>query len=791
MEKKLFTALPHAMTIISLLFVCTNIAYSQSNFVLNEDFEGNGLSKAWDFNQSCCSYSFTESNVFKRTGNQSLRVELRKSDNMVAYGKRAELIENTYPFPPDTNREWWAFSTYFPDDFQRDSVSEGLAQWQFYATGATQVAGSPPLTFMVSKGDFVIDLRYDSVDINLDNGANIKRQVFNLGPWNKNGWNDWIFQYHFSADNDGFLKVWKNGVLVLDYKGKNFYRGSYPPYFKLGLYKWVWNTGWNVPAEVSVLTSRVYYIDNVKIGNKQAILKDFLIPSVLPANILPIADAGNNQLANFPVTYATINGTNSYDPDGRIVSYKWTQESGPNVATMWADSAPVNKVTNLVTGMYTFRLTVMDSLGGTSFSLVNVECKNNGIVNANPVAKVGSTIEISQPVNSASLSGTGSFDTDGSVVSYKWTQDAGPSIASIDAPDNQNTTISNLTKGNYYFKLTVKDNGGGIGVGYVQVYVNGISPSDTGNINLPPIAVVGKDQYITSPQTFATLDGSSSYDPDGTVVKYVWVQLTGPKSSPMTTPAASQTNVTGLLEGTYTYRLYITDNKGLAGISPIITVVVGPPIKPKLPNFSPVLVMADQNPTVTLPTNTVTLDASASYDPDGTIVRYSWVQLDGPKAAPMTAPSSPVTSINWLIAGTYTYKLYMTDDSLATTISPVITVNVLPAVTGAVNRGSALETDHDILATLSGNAIGMKKGLTVYPNPVVNEFEVVLNNEYTGSGEIRIFDNQGRLIAKDAFIKEYGILRRRIQLSGFASGQYLMDIRVGNNYQATKKLIKK
>lgn len=787
MKKKNLTALVRGGVLILLVIGGILNTNAQSNLVLQADFEGQDLRYGWDFAQSCCSYSLTTTDAFKRTGKKALRVELRKSDSTIASGKRAELIENTYPFPPDSNREWWAFSTFFPEDFKRDSVYEALAQWHFSATGSTAVAGSPPLSFQIFKGDFIIDLKWDTVNINIDKLAYAQRKIFNLGPWEKGVWNDWIFQYHFSPDSDGFLKIWKNGKLILEYNGSNFYRGSHPPYFKLGLYKWAWNTGWNVPAETSVLTSRVYYIDNVKIGNKEAILNDFLIPANETGNLQPIANAGTKQLASYPVTYATVNGSNSYDPDGKIVEYKWTQESGPNTPILWTPGSAITRMTNLVPGKYIFRLTVKDSLGASAFSTVEVEARASTPVNLSPYANAGSTKQITLPTNATILSSVGSNDPDGVVKAYKWSQESGPTQASISNPDSLITMVSNLSKGNYYFKLTVTDDKGGIGSGYVQVYVDGTVTSGTG-VNLPPIAVVGADQYIVTPQSTADLDGSGSYDLDGTIAKYTWVQLTGPRSSPMTSPSSSKTQVTGLVDGTYTYRLYITDDKGFAGISPLITIQVGPPIKEKLPNFAPVLLLADSLLTVTLPTNSVTLDARASYDPDGRVVRYSWVQLSGPKASPMTAPSSPLNTINWLVEGSFTYRLYITDDSTATVISPLIRVNVVSPATGMASHETAVESGN---MDVSGNSILARNGLVVYPNPVSDEFDIVLNNKVLGKGEVMVYDLLGRLILKDAFRKENDILRKKIQAAGLLPGQYLLDIRVGTGYRETKKLIKK
>lgn len=83
--------------------------------------------------------------------------------------------------------------------------------------------------------------------------------------------------------------------------------------------------------------------------------------------------------------------------------------------------------------------------------------------------------------------------------------------------------------------------------------------------NISPVAIAGNDTIIHNNQTSCvtplpitiTLNGSRSFDPDGIIVSYVW---TGP--SGISNPNAAITNVTGLLPGTYTFILEVTDNSG-------------------------------------------------------------------------------------------------------------------------------------------------------------------------------------------------------------------------------------
>ena len=80
--------------------------------------------------------------------------------------------------------------------------------------------------------------------------------------------------------------------------------------------------------------------------------------------------------------------------------------------------------------------------------------------------------------------------------------------------------------------------------------------------NKSPIAEAGNDTTIRLPANRIMLDGSASYDPDGTVVSYRWSKRTGPLSFQLPQPNIVRTEVTDLTEGEYLFQLEVTDNNG-------------------------------------------------------------------------------------------------------------------------------------------------------------------------------------------------------------------------------------
>ncbi len=97
-----------------------------------------------------------------------------------------------------------------------------------------------------------------------------------------------------------------------------------------------------------------------------------------------------------------------------------------------------------------------------------------------------------------------------------------------------------------------------------------------------------------------------------------------------------------------------------------------PPNVPPIANAGP-----DQ--TITAPASSVILNGSASSDPDGTIVSYSWVLTTGQGSVIISNSNQVIAGVSGLTPGSYTFQLTVTDNSGATT-SDSITVTVNPAI---------------------------------------------------------------------------------------------------------------
>src|SRR5205085_10749071 len=129
------------------------------------------------------------------------------------------------------------------------------------------------------------------------------------------------------------------------------------------------------------------------------------------------------------------------------------------------------------------------------------------------------------------------------------------------------------------------------------------------------------------PTNIANLTGSAS-DPDNLIVRYTWVKVSGPA---VTMGATDQPtlSVSGLVEGTYVFRLEVEDQSAAIDTDDVTVLVLPAAVN------QPPIVNAGSDKVLFLPSKSATLSGSAS-DADGTVTSYQWIQVSGPATALLT-----------------------------------------------------------------------------------------------------------------------------------------------------------
>ena len=174
---------------------------------------------------------------------------------------------------------------------------------------------------------------------------------------------------------------------------------------------------------------------------------------------------------------------------------------------------------------------------------------------------------------------------------------------------------------------------------------------DTAPPNRDPSAVVG-GPYEVEASSSVLVDGSLSTDPDSDALSYSWSASSGGFDAPTASTPNYQAPST---PGIYTIDLSVDDgNGGIAMASTQVQVfaMTAPNVAPQAIVGGPYLVEVDQG---------VTLDGSASNDPDGSIVSHNWT-IDPDSGFNLSSPTVANPTFTPTMDGMFTATLAVTDD---------------------------------------------------------------------------------------------------------------------------------
>jgi hypothetical protein len=156
-------------------------------------------------------------------------------------------------------------------------------------------------------------------------------------------------------------------------------------------------------------------------------------------------------------------------------------------------------------------------------------------------------------------------------------------------------------------------------------------------------------------------------DPDGKIASFRWTQLSGAAAS-LSGTNTSKLRASNLREGSYVFQLTVTDDDGASRSDKMLVSVKRSGTKPPDdneddgPSSNNTLPVAYAGPdrVITLPTNSVTIQATAS-DKDGSIVSYEWAKTYGHGVSFSGANTSKVRIYN-LEKGIYIFRLRVRDN---------------------------------------------------------------------------------------------------------------------------------
>ncbi len=221
-----------------------------------------------------------------------------------------------------------------------------------------------------------------------------------------------------------------------------------------------------------------------------------------PYNRAPTAHPGG-PYTGLPEQPIAFDGTGSIDPENDVLTYRWSFGDGATAS----GARPSH--TYAAKGTYTVTLTVNDGIHDSQAASTTVTVQNRP-----PVAHFTApgTGRRDQAVH---FDASGSRDPDGDVIdSYRWNfGDGSPSEVVYQMPSMYHM-FNQL--GTFTVTLMVNDKLADSAPVSATLII----------VNVPPIADAGPDA-TAAPRTEVYLSSSSS-DPDGRIVQYLWRQISGP-----------------------------------------------------------------------------------------------------------------------------------------------------------------------------------------------------------------------------------------------------------------------
>lgn len=508
-------------------------------------------------------------------------------------------------------------------------------------------------------------------------------------------------------------------------------------------------------------------------------------PPPTGTNKAPVANAGADATITLPTNTVNLTGSKSSDPDGSIIKYEWRYVSGPGQSKISTPTAANTSVTNLAEGTYTFALKVWDNLWEPGEDQVVIVVNGTKVplppsgTNVAPVSKAGNDISLTLPVNKTILTGSGSYDPDGTIIKYEWKYVSGPAQYKIENIHTANTAISNLVQGKYTFALRIWDNLWEPHEDQIVVnVVSGTTTTPPTTVNRAPVAKAGNDLSIILPVNSVTLSGFASYDADGSIIKYEWRKVSGPAATIKNINSAN-TTVTGLTQGAYTFALRVWDNLWepnedlvVVNVAGSTTLITPPPSGNKAP-----VANAGSDATITLPANGYALNGAGSYDPDGTVGKYEWRKESGPAQFNISDINGVSPYVSNLVAGTYVFVLRIWDNLWEPHEDKVI-ITV---------KGSASVANTTVVSEPSASFVQQK--LVVSPNPAKNIINVSMGSADLGTAVMNIYDVSGKLV-KNTIANAPSGYRQQMEISSLIPGAYTLEVVGDNREKAVTRFIK-
>ena len=425
--------------------------------------------------------------------------------------------------------------------------------------------------------------------------------------------------------------------------------------------------------------------------------------TVATANADPIANAGVNQ--NVTVnSIVTLDGSNSSDANRDPLTYRWAMMSSPTgfTGTLVNPTSAKPTFTATLAGTYVISLIVNDGRVDSTTVATTVTAS---AANVRPVASAVTNQSV--VLGPVTLDGTASSDANGDALNFRWSMVSKPTLSKAElllATSSKPSFTADIS-GVYVFSLIVND--GKLDSETIVVSVTAAA------LNVAPVAKIGANQNVAlDPITLTklvTLDGSTSSDDNGDTLTYSWTLVSRPDNSSAALTGESTAKPTFIADksGVYVATLIVNDKKLDSKVATTtVTATVGNSRPTAVPGTLQSVVLGE-----------VTLDGSASNDPNGDTLSYTWVLFGKPVGSSAKLDNANLVKPKFIadMVGTYAASLVVCDpgalcSDITTTSVVVAAANVAPVA----NAGPYQNVVTNTPVTLDGTGSLDANGDTIY-----------------------------------------------------------------------------
>ncbi len=581
------------------------------------DPDGMIISYFWDFGDETNATGVEVSHAYADDGNYTVTLTVTDDDGATAFSTATKTVLNRPPVVSFTESAetvytgevitFNASASYDPDG------SIVSYQWNFGDGNITTVFTPIVIHAYADNGTYTVTLTVTDDDGATASTSSIKT-VLNRPP---------VASFTFSP--------------ITPYTGETVLFNASASYDSDGsIITYEWDFGDVNVTTVTTPTVTHTYVDNgtytvtLKVTDNDGVV-DTASQSIAVLNRPPVASFTESATTVFTYEIIYFNASESYDPDGSIVSYFWDFGDGTNATGVIVSHAYADN------GVYTVTLTLTDDDGATSTATATKTVRNRP-----PVAIFTESAKIVLTSETIYFNASQSYDLDGFIVSYFWDFGDGTNATGV------NVTHAYVDDGTYTVTLSVTDDDG----------ATATATSTKTVLNRPPIASFSESAETVFTGEIIFFNASASYDSDGIIVSYFWTFGDGTNATGATVEHAYAD------DGVYMVTLTITDDDGATATTNATKTVLN---RPPVASFT-------ESATTVYTDEVIYFNATSSYDPDGAIVSYFWTFGDGTNASGVTVNHAYADN------GVYTVTLTVTDDdgAIATSTATKTVLNRAP-----------------------------------------------------------------------------------------------------------------